>query len=104
MVLSVGRDRYAVPPDMRLFLRARDEHCRGIGCGRRAATSDVDHGRAWADGGSTSVDNLAHLCRGDHTRKHTLGWSMRHLAGGTIRWTSPFGRTYLTEPSTVIRT
>ncbi|MEO8261059.1 MAG: DUF222 domain-containing protein [Pseudolysinimonas sp.] len=103
-VLSVGRARYSVPADMRLFLRARDETCRGIGCGRRAATSDIDHGRAWANGGTTSVDNLAHLCRGDHTRKHALGWRMSHLPGGTIRWTSPFGRTYLTEPSTVIRT
>ena len=52
----------------------------------------------------TSVDNLAHLCRGDHTRKHRLGWRMDHLPGGTSRWTSPIGRTYLTEPSTVMRT
>lgn len=103
-VLSIGRDRYSIPADMRLFLRARDETCRGIGCGRRAATSDVDHTRAWADGGTTSVDNLAHLCRGDHTRKHTLRWGMKQLPGGTIRWTSPLGRTYLTEPASVIRT
>ena len=104
VVLSVGRERYSIPADMRLFLRARDETCRGVGCGRRATTSDVDHTRAWADGGATSVDNLAHLCRGDHTRKHTLRWGMKHLPGGTIRWTSPFGRTYLTEPASVIRT
>jgi hypothetical protein len=29
---------------------------------------------------------------------------MTHLPGGTIRWTSPFGRSYLSEPSTVMRT
>jgi hypothetical protein len=102
-VLSVGRDRYAVPADLRTWLRVRDETCRGIGCTRRAATSDIDHGHAWADGGRTDANNLAHLCRGDHTRKHRLGWAMEHLAGGSIRWTSPFGRTYLSEPSTVMR-
>jgi hypothetical protein len=103
-VLSVGRDRYTVPADMRLFLRARDETCRGVGCGRRAGTSDVDHGQEWAAGGQTSVDNLAHLCRGHHTRKTTLRWKLRHLPGGTLEWTSPFGRTYRTEPSRVMRT
>jgi hypothetical protein len=103
-VLSVGRDRYTIPADMRLFLRARDETCRGVGCGRRAGSSDVDHAHEWAGGGPTSVDNLAHLCRGDHTRKTRLRWTAQHLAGGTIEWTTPFGRTYRTEPSTVIRT
>jgi hypothetical protein len=103
-VLSVGRDRYVVPADLRLWARLRDEFCRGLGCGRRAATCDVDHGHAWADGGGTDYDNVAHLCRGDHTRKHRLGWQMEHLPGGTIRWTSPFGRTYLTEPSIVMQT
>jgi hypothetical protein len=103
-VLSVGRDRYTVPADLRLWLRVRDETCRAPGCGRRAATSDVDHGHAWADGGPTAGDNLAHLCRGDHGRKHRLGWKMEHLPGGFVRWTSPMGRTYLTAPSTVMRT
>lgn len=104
VVLSVGRDRYTVPAGLRLWLRARDETCRMVGCGRRASVSDVDHGHAWVDGGTTSGDNLAHLCRGDHTRKHTLGWSMKHLPGGVIRWTSPMGRRYVTEPSSVMRT
>lgn len=104
VVLSVGRDRYTVPSGLRLWLRARDETCRMVGCGRRASVSDIDHGHAWSEGGTTSGDNLAHLCRGDHTRKHTLGWRVEHLPGGVLRWTSPMGRTYLTEPSAVMRT
>jgi hypothetical protein len=104
VVLSVGRDRYAVPAALRLWLRVRDETCRAVGCGRRAATSDVDHGHDWAKGGTTAGDNLAHLCRGDHVRKHRLGWRMQHLPGGFVRWMSPMGRSYLTEPSTVLRT
>jgi hypothetical protein len=82
----------------------RDETCRAVGCGRRAARCDIDHGQAWSKGGRTSADNLTHLCRGDHTRKHRLGWRMTHLPGGVIRWASPFGRSYLTEPATVMRT
>ena len=104
VVLSVGRDSYAVPAALRLWLRVRDETCRAVGCGRRAATSDVDHGHEWAKGGETAGDNLAHLCRGDHTRKHRLGWRMEHLPGGFVRWTSPMGRRYVTEPSAVLRT
>jgi hypothetical protein len=104
VVLSVGRDSYAVPAALRLWLRVRDETCRAVGCGRRAATSDVDHGHDWAKGGATAGDNLAHLCRGDHTRKHRLGWRMDHLPGGFVRWTSPMGRRYVTEPSAVLRT
>jgi hypothetical protein len=103
-VLSVGRDRYTVPADMRLWLRLRDETCRAPGCGRRAATCDVDHSRSWKGGGETAGDNLAHLCRGDHVRKHRLGWRMEHLPGGVLRWTSPMGRAYLTEPSAILRT
>jgi hypothetical protein len=104
VVLSVGRDRYTVPAGMRLWLRARDETCRMVGCGRRASVSDVDHGHSWGEGGITAGDNLAHLCRGDHTRKHSLGWRIKHLSGGVVRWTSPMGRSYLTQPSMVMRT
>lgn len=103
-VLSVGRDSYTVPADLRTWLRARDETCRSIGCGRRAAGCDIDHTRDWQHAGTTSHDNLAHLCRRHHQLKHHTGWTPRHLPGGIIEWTSPSGRTYLTEPSSVLRT
>ncbi len=103
-VLSVGRDSYQVPADLRRWLRVRDETCRGIGCGRRAAGCDIDHTRDWQHAGHTAHDNLAHLCRRHHQLKHHSAWTPRHLTGGTIEWTSPSGRTYLTEPSTVMRT
>ncbi|MDE1363579.1 DUF222 domain-containing protein, partial [Bacillus paralicheniformis] len=35
-VLSVGRDRYTVPKDLRTWLRLRDETCRFPGCNRNA--------------------------------------------------------------------
>lgn len=104
-VLSVGRESYSVPSDLRTWLRVRDETCRAIGCGRRAADCDLDHTRDWQhDGQTTRHDNLAHLCRRHHTAKHQTGWTYRHLTGGILEWTSPMGRTYLTEPAAVMRT
>lgn len=75
-VLSVGRDRYAVPADLRSWLRLRDETCRFPGCSRRAQRCDIDHVKDWAHGGATDHDNLIHLCRKHHRLKHTTGWTV----------------------------
>lgn len=97
--LSVGRDRYVVPRDLRMWLRVRDEYCRFPGCGRAASHSDVDHTRDWQHGGTTSADNLAHLCPSHHRLKHHTRWRVHHDGGGTLLWTAPSGRTYRTEPA-----
>ena len=103
-VLSVGRDHYAVPKDLRRWLRVRDEHCRFPGCGRRAQHCEVDHTIDWQHHGSTRHDNLAHLCPSHHHVKHHTGWSIKQLGGGALEWTSPRGRNYTTRPATAIRT
>jgi len=76
IVLSVGRDRYAVPADLRSWLRLRDETCRFPGCSRRAQRCDIDHVKDWAHGGATDHHNLIHLCRKHHRLKHTTGWTV----------------------------
>lgn len=98
-VLSVGRDRYRVPADLRRYLRLRDETCRFPGCGRRAVGCDIDHTLAWQHGGTTCGENLAHLCRHHHRLKHEGGWDATVMADGNLRWTSAAGRTYVTEPA-----
>ncbi len=98
-LLSVGRDRYAVPAELRRALRYRDETCRMVGCERRAASCDIDHTTAWQHGGATSIDNLAHLCRRHHQLKHRTDWRMSQGRGGVIRWTSPTGRVHTTAPA-----
>lgn len=103
-VVSVGRDSYQVPADLRRWVRLRDETCRAVGCGRRSAGCDLDHVVDWQFGGSTAGDNLITLCRRHHQTKHHTGWSPRLMPGSTVEWTSPSGRTYATEPSTVLRT
>lgn len=54
-VLSVGRDSYPVPKDLKNWLRTRDKTCRFPGCSRAAADCDIDHTYAWADGGHTGT-------------------------------------------------
>ena len=78
-VLSVGRDRYAVPADLKTWLRLRDETCRFPGCARRAARCDIDHVVPWHHGGTTDHDNLVHLCRRHHRLKHETGWTLERL-------------------------
>ena len=101
-VLSVGRDRYSAPADLRRYLRVRDETCRFPGCGRLAINCDLDHTVEWHTGGPTYHDNLAHLCQGHHHLKHHTRWSVEHLGDGVLQWTSPLGRTYVTNPAVTI--
>lgn len=98
-VLSVGRDRYTVPRDLRLWLRIRDEVCRFPGCGRAAANADIDHTVDWQHQGATRHDNLAHLCEAHHQLKHRTDWRVHHAGGGTLEWQAPSGRRYRTEPA-----
>ena len=101
-VLSVGRDRYKVPSDLRTWLRIRDETCRFPGCSRNASRCDLDHSRDWQFGGPSAHDNLAHLCPKHHAMKHNTAWSVAHARDGTLDWTSPLGQHTLTEPAVKI--
>ncbi|MER3390517.1 MAG: DUF222 domain-containing protein [Microcella sp.] len=99
-VLSVGRDRYTVPRDLRLWLRVRDETCRFPGCGRGAVSADIDHTIDWQHAGATRHDNLAHLCEAHHRLKHQTAWLVHQAGGGVLEWTAPSGRQYRTDPAT----
>lgn len=97
-VLSVGRDRYRLPEDLRRAVQVRDVTCRFPGCRRTARRCDVDHVRAWADGGATEACNLQCLCRKHHRLKHEAGWQPVREPDGSVRWRSPVGLTYWTRP------
>jgi cell division septum initiation protein DivIVA len=104
-VLSVGRDSYRVPQDLKNWLQVRDATCRFPGCSRHAARCEIDHTRDWAHDGQTRHDNLAHLCKSHHTLKHKSDWQVTQARDGTgnLTWTSPAGRDYTTEPEIRIR-
>ncbi|GAA1722337.1 hypothetical protein GCM10009809_17490 [Isoptericola hypogeus] len=92
--LATDPGTYTVPAALRALLQARDTTCRFPGCTRKAAACDVDHITAWADGGRTSADNLAHLCRAHHVIKHQTRWRVTPHDDGTLTWTSPTGRAH----------
>ncbi|MEO5534855.1 MAG: DUF222 domain-containing protein [Pseudolysinimonas sp.] len=104
-MIALGRTRYRVSDDLRLWLTVRDGRCRFPGCFRRTASADIDHSRAWVDGGATDADNLAHLCRGHHTLKHETRWRIEAShPDGTIDWLSPTGRRHRTRPARAVAT
>ncbi|THJ66218.1 DUF222 domain-containing protein [Arthrobacter echini] len=93
-VLSVGRSSYAVPADLKKWLRVRDRTCRHPGCSVPASRCELDHTRPWSQGGPTSHDNLAHLCRKHHMLKSEGIWHYEQEDGGVLTATSPAGAVY----------
>ena len=81
-VLDVGTATRIWPPAIRRALHHRDGGCVGFACDRPPAWTDAHHVVHWTDGGPTSLDNGALLCRVHHERVHHDGWVMiRHGAG-----------------------
>jgi hypothetical protein len=78
-------------------VRRRYRTCIFPGCRMPAVGSDLDHRRRWTDGGTTTDDNLAPLCRPDHCNRHQTGWTYQPTPDGDILWTSPLGHSYTTS-------
>ncbi len=76
-VLDVGRSQRLVTTAIWKALTLRDQHCRFPGCRRLPLACDAHHLTHWADGGSTSLDNLVLLCRAHHTLIHATPWEVR---------------------------
>jgi hypothetical protein len=68
--LDVGRKTKVVPPALRRAVAVRDGGCAFPGCDRPSSWCDAHHVRHWADGGTTSIDNLVLLCRRHHRLVH----------------------------------
>jgi Domain of unknown function (DUF222) len=81
------------------LVRARNTRCTAPGCGRRAASCDLDHTTAWDQGGLTCECDLAPLCRHHHRCKQAEGWSLDQPEPGVLAWRTPAGRTYVTTPT-----
>lgn len=74
--LDVGRSRRLASHAQLTALRVRDGGCVHPSCTRTPAYCDAHHVRHWADGGSTSVNNMVLLCRHHHRTLHTGHWSL----------------------------
>ena len=75
-VLDVGRAQRLVTTGIWRALVARDRHCAFPGCQRLPQACDAHHVVHWADGGPTSLGNLALLCRRHHVTVHQTAWTL----------------------------
>jgi hypothetical protein len=74
-VVEVGARTRTIPPALRRALQHRDHGCRFPGCAVRVGQGH--HLRHWAEGGPTTLSNLALLCRRHHRAVH--GWRGERL-------------------------
>jgi 5-methylcytosine-specific restriction endonuclease McrA len=89
-VVEVDSRTRTIPPAIRRALLRRDRNCRFPGCGVRFGQGH--HIRHWAQGGPTTLSNLALLCRRHHRAVHEEGFQVARLADGDLRFTRPDGQ------------
>ena len=95
-VVDVGRKTRTISPAIRRALIARDHRCRFPGCNCRHC--DAHHGRHWADGGMTRLDNLVMLCRRHHRAVHEEGFGVELRGNGDAHFFWPDGRPFPNAP------
>jgi hypothetical protein len=89
-LVEVGARTRTIPPALRRALLHRDRGCRSPGCGLRFV--DGHHIQHWAQGGPTTLSNLALLCRSHHRAVHEEGYQMDRRPDGTLEFRTPHGR------------
>src|SRR5213594_1651482 len=89
-VVEVAARTRTIPPALRRALHHRDHGCRFPGCGRRFGQGH--HLRHWAQGGPTTLSNLALLCPRHHRAVHEEGYQLDRQPDGELRFRHPDGR------------
>ncbi|MBI2218872.1 MAG: HNH endonuclease, partial [Candidatus Rokubacteria bacterium] len=98
-VVEVGARTRTVPPALRRALHHRDHGCRFPGCGVRAG--EGHHLHHWAEGGPTTLSNLALLCRRHHRAVHEEGYQVERQADGALEFRRPDGQLLADVPPAV---
>ena len=88
--VEVGARTRTIPPALRRALHHRDQSCRFPGCG--LPFGQGHHVRHWAQGGPTTLSNLALLCRRHHRAVHEEGYQVDRQPDGALRFRRPDGR------------
>jgi hypothetical protein len=88
-ILDVGRRTRTIPTRIRRALTHRDQSCRFPGCGRKYC--EAHHLEHWANGGETSLENLALLCRYHHRAVHEEGYRIERSSDGDLHFFHPSG-------------
>jgi len=88
-VVEVAARTRTIPPALRRALHHRDRGCRFPGCVVRFG--EGHHIRHWAQGGPTTLSNLAVLCRRHHRAVHEEGYQLERLPDGELQFRRPNG-------------
>ena len=88
-VVEIGARTRTIPPALRRALQHRDRGCRFPGCGVRFGQGH--HIRHWAQGGPTTLSNLAMLCRRHHRAVHEEGYRVERRPDGDMQFRYPNG-------------
>jgi Domain of unknown function (DUF222) len=84
---------------LRHLTQIRYATCTGPGCRRPSSRADFEHNIPYEAGGRTCLCNGNPECRFDHRIKQDPRWKAEQRPDGGIRWTTPSGRQYTTEPT-----
>jgi len=95
---EISKASRTIPPATRRALAARDRHCVFASYDRPPVWCDGHHLTFWADGGPTTLENLALLCRPHHRKVHEEGWTLGRLKNGRFVTTPPEARSRGTPP------
>ena len=88
--VEVGARTRTIPPALRRAFHHRDRGCRFPGCG--LPFGQGHHVRHWAQGGPTTLGNLALLCRRHHRAVHEEGYQVDRTPDGVLQFRRPDGR------------
>lgn len=88
VVLSHGRTKRIATRSQTLALIARDRGCTFPDCDKPPEWCQRHHLVAWADGGSTDLDNLTLVCGYHHREFERGGWSCQ-MSDGRPHWIPP---------------
>src|SRR5204863_1055221 len=95
-VTEIGARTRTIPAALRRVLQHRDRGCRFPGCGLRF--TQAHHIQHWAEGGPTTLSNLALLCRRHHRSVHEEGFQVQRLANGELEFRRPNGEVFPDVP------
>jgi len=100
-ITEIGARTRTIPPTLRRALQHRDKGCRFPGCGR--PFGEGHHIQYWANGGPTTLSNLALLCRRHHRAMHEEGYQVERQPDGELGFRRPDGRllSHVSTPAAV---
>ena len=84
---------------LRHLTQVRYSTCTAPDCRRPASACDYEHTTPHEAGGRTCLCNGNPKCRYHHRLKQHPKWRVDQQPDGTLRWTTPSGRSYTTEPT-----